>query len=67
MDIRLRLFVSDKLHNLHVLAVPMTEKHTVLAIFEIVQNFFRSLVGDDCSTKLLPAATDVASNMTGRY
>lgn len=67
LDLRVRFFASGKLQNYHVLAVPMTDRHTGEVMFDIVKTVLHALVGPSWKEKLLSAATDGASNMTGRF
>ena len=68
LDVRVRM--CDKLgflHNLHLVAMPMLEKHTGQYMFDLIKDMLDAIVPDEeWHHKLLGCSTDGASNNTGR-
>ena len=62
LDKNLRLYINDRIMNIHVLALPMFEPHTgayMHSIFDVLdQNLRKRSIG---------VITDGAANMTGRH
>ena len=66
VDVRIRFCVENHVCNLHLVALPIHERHTGLNIYNLIKKFLDAL----CSgwkDKLIGISTDGASNMTGRY
>jgi hypothetical protein len=64
LDVRMRVVVRRKLFNIHLVALPMYERHTGENMFILLEKFLNAL----CSgwkQKLISVSTDGASNMTG--
>lgn len=66
LDVRIRFCLDAKIHNLHLVALPMHERHTGLYMFELLSSFLDS-IHPNWKSKLIGIATDGASNMTGRH
>ena len=54
-----------ELHNFHLLAIPMHEKHTGQYMYDLVQSLLDSIC-PEWRNKLIACSTDGASNNTGR-
>ena len=65
LAIRVRFHFKDRLHNLHVAAVPMFEKHTAVNIFNLTVRVLDALC-PAWRAKLIGIASDGANVMTGR-
>lgn len=65
--LKYRSFLGRALQYFHVLGASMTQSQRGEVMFKFVESNLRSLDGESCRLKLLLAATDGASNMTGRY
>jgi hypothetical protein len=64
LDIRLRISVKDELHNLHFLAIPMTERHTGQYQFDLVVDAL-DVIAHNWRHQLIGVAIDGTSSMTG--
>jgi hypothetical protein len=64
MDIRVRLFRNDAIVNLHLLALPMFERHSGEYIFDLF-NRLLSVLDPNWRQKIVGVTTDGAANMTG--
>lgn len=64
-DIRVRVFVAGKLHNLHVMALPVFTRHTALNLFRAFQRLFDVLC-PAWRDKILSCSTDGENKMTGK-
>ena len=66
LDVRIRFCVKEVVHNIHVVALPMRERHTGLYMFNLISEFFNAL--SDCwKSKLIGISSDGTSSMTGRH
>ena len=67
VDVRICFCVENRhVCNLHVVALPIHERHNGLSMYNLIKKFLDAL----CSGwkhKLIGKSTDGASNMTGRY
>lgn len=61
------LFLTNKIHNLQILAAPIYDHNTVLTMFKSVDNVSNYLVKEQSYIKLLSVAKYVVRNMTGAY
>lgn len=66
LDIRLRLFHNGEVKNIHVIALPMFERHTGDYMFELFERLF-NVLDPSWKNKVLGVTTDGAKNMTGRH
>lgn len=66
MDVTLCVHVGAGIENWHILAIPVNNSHTEIAMYSHVHEALHTLFGDLSSTKLISVATNGASNMTGR-
>jgi hypothetical protein len=64
MDIRLRFFWKDAIVNLHLLALPMFERHSGEYIFDLF-NRLLSVLDPAWRQTIVGVTTDGAANMTG--
>ena len=64
LDVRIRFSVNEVMHNIHLVALPMRERHTGQYMFNIVSNFFDVLC-DNWKSKLIGITSDGTSSMTG--
>ena len=65
LDTRVRFYLRGKLHNFHVLAIPLFERHTAENMFRVAVKCFDVL----CPTwrqRLIGVSTDGDRTMTGR-
>lgn len=63
-DIRCRVMSGGKLFNLHMVALPLFERHTAENLFNTIVKFLDALYAD-WRSKLLSVATDGENTMTG--
>ena len=66
LDIRLRLFHNSEVKNIHVIALPMFNRHTGDYMFELFQRLF-NVLDPSWKNKVLGVTTDGAGNMTGQH
>lgn len=67
MDVGARICIDGTIENLHILAVPIHDKHTGDTMFKMVAALSDELC-PSWETKInLSASTDGARNMTGRF
>jgi hypothetical protein len=52
--------------NLHLVAMPMFERHTTFIIFNMISKFMDALYNKWCA-KLINMSTDGKNTMTGRH
>jgi hypothetical protein len=64
MDIRVRLFRKDAIVNLHLLALPMFERHSGEYIFDLFDRLL-SVLDPAWRKQIVGVTTDGAANMTG--
>ncbi|CAM6010656.1 unnamed protein product [Sphagnum balticum] len=66
-DMRIRIYVNNVLSNLHLVAIPMFQRHTVENIFNLIAHFLDALSGAMMiwCAKLLSVSTDGENRMTG--
>lgn len=64
LDTRIRFFVNGDLHNFHLFAIPMRERHTGEYQFNLAAKFL-SHIAPTWQKKLIGIASDGASTMTG--
>ena len=64
LDLRIRFSVNEVMHNIHLVALPMRERHTGQYMFNIVSEFFDVLC-ENWKSKLIGIASDGTSSMTG--
>ena len=65
-DIRLWLFHNGEVKNIHVIALPMFDRHARDYMFELFQRLF-NVLDPSWKNKVLGVTTDGARNMTGRH
>ena len=66
LDVRVRFCIKEVLYNIHLVALPMFERHTGLNMFNIISEFFDGL-NVDWKTKLIGISSDGSSNNTGSH
>ncbi len=66
LDIRVRVFNGDDIQNIHVIALPMVDRHTGEHMHELFEKLF-NILDPRWKTKLVGITTDGAVNMTGRH
>ena len=68
LDVRIPVAVSSRgvLLNLHLLVIPMRERHTGEHMFELVFTALDNLA-PDWKTQIISVTTDGASSLTGQY
>jgi hypothetical protein len=66
-DMRIRICVNGILSNLHLVAIPMFERHTAENIFNLIVRFLDALNGTTTiwRAKLMSVSTDGENRMTG--
>ena len=65
LDIRIRVCWSSKIHNFHLLAIPMPGRHTAEAIFNAADQAMTALC-PDWKAIIVGISTDGEKKMTGR-
>jgi hypothetical protein len=65
--VRVRAYFAGEIQNLHVIAIPMSERHTGEYMFRLFERTFNVLEPPSWAKKLVGATTDGASNMTGSH
>ncbi len=65
LDVRMRCFYRGELHNLHLMAIPMRDRHTGEYQFDLVVALL-NILAPKWRHQLIGVTTDGASNMTGR-
>jgi hypothetical protein len=65
-DLRVRICFRGRLLNLHLVAIPMFDRHTVGNIFNMLIKFFDALYGK-WRAKLIGMSFDGENTMTGRH
>jgi len=63
LDVRIRLSVNEVMRNIHLVALPMRERHTGQYVFNIVSEFFDVLC-ENWESKLIGITSDGTSSMT---
>jgi hypothetical protein len=63
-DVRIRFTMENNLHNKHLVALPMRERHTGEYMFRLMFEFLDALY-PGWKSKLIGISSDGASNMTG--
>jgi hypothetical protein len=66
LDIRIRVFLSGNLHNLHLAVMPFFDRHTSSNIFDCISNVLNTL-SDSWRDKLISVSSDGENTMTGRH
>ena len=66
LDIRVRIYFNGDIKNIHVIALPMFDRHTGDYMYELFENLF-NVLDPSWKTKLIGVTTDGAANMTGRH
>jgi hypothetical protein len=64
LDVRIRFCVNEVVHNLHLVALPMRQRHTGEYMFNIVSSFLDALC-ENWKSKLIGITSDGTSSMTG--
>jgi hypothetical protein len=65
-DLRMRICLKGKLLNLHLVAIPMFDRHTALNIFNMFVKFLDALYRK-WRSKLIGMSSDGENTMTGRH
>jgi hypothetical protein len=65
-DLRLRDYYHRDLVNLHLVALPMFERHSVMNIFNLIAKFMDALYSK-WRSKLISVSTDGENTMTSRH
>jgi hypothetical protein len=64
LDVHVRCYYKESLHNFHLLAIPMRKRHTDEYMFDLVVSIL-GVVAPKWRYQLIGIATDGASSMTG--
>lgn len=64
LDIRMRVYYQGDIKNIHVIALPMFDRHTGDYMYELFSNLF-DILDTLWKSKLIGITTDGAANMTG--
>jgi hypothetical protein len=64
LDVRVRFYFRDNIHNFHLMAIPMKHRHTGEYQFDLVTKLL-TVLAPDWRYQLIGIATDGASTMTG--
>lgn len=64
LDVRIRIYWNGKIENIHILAIPMFDRHTGEYMHIILCKLLDAL-DTDWKLKIVGATTDGAANMTG--
>jgi hypothetical protein len=65
LDVRIRVCIQKRLYNLHVIAIPMRERHTGENIFNPLSTTLNNLA-PDWRNRILYVTTEEASSMAGQ-
>jgi hypothetical protein len=65
-DLRVRIYFRGRLLNLHLVAIPMFDRHTAGNIFNMLVKFLDALYGK-WRGKLIGMSSDGENTMTGRH
>jgi hypothetical protein len=65
-DLRVRVYYRDELVNLHLVVMPMFERHSVINIFNLIAKFMDALYIKWCA-KLIGVSTANENTMMGRH
>jgi hypothetical protein len=66
LDLRVRMCFQGVLFNLHLVAIPMFERHTAMNMFSILVKFLDALY-QPWRAKLIGMSSDGENTMTGRH
>jgi len=66
LDIRVRFWAGDNIHNFHLLALPMNERHMRQSMFDMIVKVL-DVICPGWRDSLIGVATDGTRNMTGRH
>ena len=66
LDIRIRVYCNGDIQNIHVIALPMFDRHMGEYMYKLFDKLF-SILDPSWKTKLIGVTTDGATNMTGRH
>ena len=66
LDIRMRVYYLGEIKTIHVIALPMFDRHTGGYMYELFHNLF-GVLDPSWKNKLIGVTTDGAANMTGRH
>ena len=66
VDVCIRFCLDYQLYNLHLIALPIHERHTGLNMYNLIKKFLDALCYG-WKDKLIGISTDGTSNMTSRY
>jgi hypothetical protein len=65
-DLRMRICLKGRLLNLHLMAIPMFDRHSALNIFKVFVKFLDALYSK-WRSKLIGMSSDGENTMTGRH
>jgi hypothetical protein len=65
-DLCIGIYFRGRLLNLHLVMIPMFDRHTTNNIFNMLVKFFDTLYGKWCA-KLIGMSSDGGNTMTGRH
>ena len=66
LDNRIRVHLNGKLYNIHLLAIPMYEKHTGENMFTLIMRIFE-VICPRWRMQLIAVSSDGANSMTGQF
>lgn len=66
VDVRARFCAGSKLHNFHLLAIPLRTRHTGENMCDIVSRLLNALGGSESMRKVVGISSDGAASMVGR-
>ncbi len=66
LDIRVHFWAGDNIHNFHLLALPMNERHMRQSMFDMIVKVL-DVICPGWRDSLIGVATDGTRNMTGRH
>lgn len=66
LDVRVRVCFRRGLHNFHLLAIPLFERHTGENMYNVLERFLEALLGDSWRHACIGVSSDGARSMTGR-
>ncbi len=66
LDIRVRFWVGNNIHNFHLLALSMNERHMGQSMFDMIVKVL-DVICPGWRDSLIGVATNGARNMTGRH
>jgi len=65
LDTQIRFFWEGSIHNFHLMAIPLFEKHTGENMFSVLERFFDAVFTESWRSQCISISSDGARNMMG--